>query len=221
MKNMNQIVSLWVNKNDEMAFNKIYKYYKPRLTSFLLNKYANKTKIDNKGLSYSEIQDVVTDSFLKIIQNKDKYNEKYKFSTWIFNITRNHAVDMIRSKGRVKNKSINSFYFDGTDEEMVEAFDVPVSDDFDIFENEQEFLEVEDNLINNIKKYTKKHDKIEFRIFHDRYFKNEELDDLTTIFNCNKNKVKNGIFQTKKMIQEKFLDDYNNYKIIKNECLSY
>ncbi|MEG1692103.1 MAG: sigma-70 family RNA polymerase sigma factor [Bacteroidales bacterium] len=45
-----------------------------------------------------EPQDICQEAFQKAFQSLDKYNPKYEFSTWIFNIARNIAIDYSRKR---------------------------------------------------------------------------------------------------------------------------
>ena len=43
-------------------------------------------------------QDAVQDIFMKIIVNLSKFGEKSKFSTWVYSITYNWCIDIIRKR---------------------------------------------------------------------------------------------------------------------------
>ncbi len=45
-----------------------------------------------------EAQEVAQEALLKALMNVDRFDPRYKFSSWIFRITRNHAIDRKRRK---------------------------------------------------------------------------------------------------------------------------
>ncbi len=55
-----------------------------------------------------DTKDIVQDSFIKIWKNMKRYNPKVKFSTWIYTIVTNTAIDFLRStKKRVMTRIDN------------------------------------------------------------------------------------------------------------------
>jgi len=71
------------------------KYY-----SILYDRYS--TKVFSKCISLlkseSLAEDAAQDIFIKILMNLSKFSGKSKFSTWIYSITYNYCIDMIRRK---------------------------------------------------------------------------------------------------------------------------
>lgn len=45
-----------------------------------------------------EAEDISQETFLRVYTNLDRYDEKYKFSTWIYRIATNLCIDRIRKK---------------------------------------------------------------------------------------------------------------------------
>lgn len=45
-----------------------------------------------------DAEDICQKSFLKVYMNIDRYDASYAFSTWLYNIARNEAVDHLRRK---------------------------------------------------------------------------------------------------------------------------
>ena len=71
----------------------------------LYGKYA--TKVFSKCISLLKdegmAQDATQDIFLKIFLNLSKFGGKSKFSTWIYSITYNYCIDLIRKKKKNGN----------------------------------------------------------------------------------------------------------------------
>lgn len=72
--------------------------------SVLYQRYAS--KVFGKCLSilkdYDEAKDAVQDIFVKIMTNLASFGERAQFSTWIYSITYNYCIDIIRKKKKEK-----------------------------------------------------------------------------------------------------------------------
>ena len=69
------------DENKEHAFNEIWKKYYQRLYVFI------------QPIVKENTADVLQTVMLKVFQNLDKYNPVYSFSTWIYTIARNCALN--------------------------------------------------------------------------------------------------------------------------------
>ncbi|PKD44418.1 RNA polymerase sigma factor [Rhodohalobacter barkolensis] len=45
-----------------------------------------------------QVRDLVQEAFMKAFDNLESYNTNYAFSTWLYRITTNHAIDYLRKK---------------------------------------------------------------------------------------------------------------------------
>ncbi len=82
------------------------------------------TKIYSKSISLLKdevkAQDAAQEIFIKIFNNLSKFNKKSKFSTWVYSITYNFCIDVIR-KQKKKNKLFSSEEAEG--KEVLEEID--------------------------------------------------------------------------------------------------
>ncbi|MBE8712934.1 RNA polymerase sigma factor [Sphingobacterium hungaricum] len=96
------LITLLKNK-DQRAFNYLYDNYSGALYGLALRIVKSKEYTD----------EVIQNVFVKIWNNANSYNaDKGKLYTWIINITRNTAIDYMRSKGvqnELKNQSLPNF----------------------------------------------------------------------------------------------------------------
>ncbi len=87
--------------------------------NLLYSRYAS--KIYGKCLSILKdetlAEDATQEIFMKIFLNLSRFEEKAKFSTWIYSITYNFCIDYLRRK----NKQDNIF----SDDEIEKAPDIP------------------------------------------------------------------------------------------------
>ena len=59
-----------------------------------------------------ESQELSQEVFLKVYRALDRYNPRYRFSTWLFRVAKNAAIDLLR-KRRLKLVPMQRFGFDG------------------------------------------------------------------------------------------------------------
>lgn len=72
----------------ESAFTKLMKYYRDAIYYMILKMVNNKT----------EAEDLTIETFGKAFASIRNYEPHYAFSTWLFRIASNHAIDHIRKK---------------------------------------------------------------------------------------------------------------------------
>ena len=66
--------------------------------------------------NYDESQELSQEVFLKVYRALDRYNPKYRFSTWLFRVAQNAAIDLLR-KRRLKLVPIQRVGVDGETQE--------------------------------------------------------------------------------------------------------
>jgi len=95
----------YLQNRDSRYFNVLYQKYSGKI-------YAKSVSIlKDEGLAKDATQEI----FLKLFLNLHKFSEKSKFSTWVYSITYNYCIDIIR-----KNKKSKAIFSD----EMERAPDV-------------------------------------------------------------------------------------------------
>jgi RNA polymerase sigma factor (sigma-70 family) len=103
-----ELVKLFLESQDNRYFEKLYERY-----SF---------KVYQKCLSLikdaSKAEDLTHDVFLKLIFKMDTFKEDAKFSTWLFSITYNHCMDLLRSN----KKRVVTVYEETAD--LVDEYDM-------------------------------------------------------------------------------------------------
>lgn len=89
---------LMLEQQDQQAFSYLYDNYAPALNGVIFR------LVDDKALT----EDILQEAFLKIWNNFSSYNkEKGRLFTWMINLTRNLAIDTLRSKGYKKQSKIS------------------------------------------------------------------------------------------------------------------
>ena len=73
--------------------------------------------LNNEAMCKDALQDI----FLKVLINLSRFNFRSKFSTWIYSITYNHCIDVIRREGKLLE--INDYKLSDFDNEYSESHD--------------------------------------------------------------------------------------------------
>lgn len=94
------------------------------LFSILYNRYSSKiyAKCVSMLKNMEAAQDSTHDIFIKVLTNMAKFNQQSKFSTWLFSITYNHCIDLIRKKKKTLFADIPIEKLDQEDDEISDAF---------------------------------------------------------------------------------------------------
>ncbi len=73
----------------------------------LLKKYQKTIHFTVTNIVKDEIvaEDIVMETFLRVFKNINNYNQKFSFTTWIFSIATNLAIDHTRKKKHIRFKS--------------------------------------------------------------------------------------------------------------------
>ena len=85
-------------RKDQGAFSMLLEKYRSALIAHIL-KYVSVVE---------DAEDICQRSFEKAFMNIDRYNSRYAFSTWLYNIAQNEAIDHIRrSKAAINSVPIH------------------------------------------------------------------------------------------------------------------
>jgi len=101
-----ELIESAIKFNDQEAYTTLYNRYEKAVKSFL------KMMVKNK----SDAEDIQIQAFSKAFKNLERYNPQYKFSTWVYRIATNCAIDFMRKK-RVRVVDINDKYEERSKEE--------------------------------------------------------------------------------------------------------
>lgn len=77
-----------VLEGDQESFGDLVERYQGRLVNYLFRLLWN----------VEEAQDLAQEVFFKVYQALDRYDARYKFSTWLFRVAQNAAIDKIRKR---------------------------------------------------------------------------------------------------------------------------
>lgn len=124
-------------ENDEQAYAELMKRYKKPVYHMILKMVRN----------VDDAEDLTIEAFAKAFKNLERFKKDYTFSTWLFRIATNNAIDFIRKK-KLETMSLDTSFKDDSGEAVK--------------------IDVEDNELNPMEE-TIKTQKIELiRIFVDK-----------------------------------------------------
>ena len=92
----NQLAEIIRTKNEEL-FAEIINRYQQKLF-YYVNRLINHP---------DEAEDIVQDVFIKVYKNLNGYDSRLKFSSWIYRIAHNEAVNWLRKNTRYQKESID------------------------------------------------------------------------------------------------------------------
>jgi RNA polymerase sigma-70 factor (ECF subfamily) len=87
-----------IQSGDAAAFDEIMRRYKRPIVNFVFRMLRNAQDAD----------DIAQDVFVRVYQNLDTYRPGTKFSTWLFAMARNAAIDRLRWRARHPSESLDS-----------------------------------------------------------------------------------------------------------------
>lgn len=83
-----ELISLYLREQNTTYFTLLYRRYAGKVYAKCISMLAD------EGLARDATQDV----FIKVLLNLSKFTEQSSFSTWVYSITYNYCIDLIRKK---------------------------------------------------------------------------------------------------------------------------
>ena len=145
-------VELIGRNQDKLAFNNIFKYFAPRLKSFLVK----------AGSTNSQAEEVIQEVMIAVWTKSATYDSsKSSVSTWIYTIARNKRIDKIRKEKR--------HYLSESDDRL----EIPVDST-----QEKEIFSAQ--VSNSLKKYMSNLPEEQSKLLKLSYFYNKTHADIST-----------------------------------------
>lgn len=100
-----KLIDQAVKEDDEQAFAMLMERYKRPVYHMVLKMVRN----------VDDAEDLTIEAFAKAFKNLARFKKDYTFSTWLFRIATNNAIDFIRKK-RLETMSLDTSYTDDSGE---------------------------------------------------------------------------------------------------------
>ncbi|WP_017732598.1 RNA polymerase sigma factor [Nafulsella turpanensis] len=94
-----RLIDSALEDGDEQAFAELMQRYKMAVYHMILKMVRN----------VDDAEDLTIEAFAKAFKNLHKFKKDYTFSTWLFRIATNNAIDFIRKK-KLKTLSLNTTF---------------------------------------------------------------------------------------------------------------
>ena len=94
-----RLIDSALDDGDEQAFAELMQRYKMAVYHMILKMVRN----------VDDAEDLTIEAFAKAFKNLHKFKKDYTFSTWLFRIATNNAIDFIRKK-KLKTLSLNTTF---------------------------------------------------------------------------------------------------------------
>ncbi len=170
---------------DQKAFAELLSKYRDAINYMVLKMVHNR----------DDAEDITIESFGKAFSNLDRYTPEYAFSTWLFKIATNNAIDFIR------RKRIQTLSLDYENEDNVNLSDVVKSD---LHDPEEKFIRHQRSIL--LREIIDKLNPKYGRLIQLRYFDELSYEEIALELNIPLGTVKAQLFRAKSLL----------YNILKN-----
>jgi RNA polymerase sigma-70 factor (ECF subfamily) len=86
-----ELIALYLQEQNTTYFTQLYRRYAGKVFAKCIS------MLSDEGLARDATQEI----FIKILLNLSKFTEQSSFSTWVYSITYNYCIDLIRKKKKV------------------------------------------------------------------------------------------------------------------------
>ncbi|MEN9522698.1 MAG: hypothetical protein RL065_1075 [Bacteroidota bacterium] len=163
------------------AYEKILGRYKDAVFFMLLKMVHNR----------DDAEDITIETFGKVFNRLDKYKSDYAFSTWLYRIATNNAIDFIRKK-RIETLSIHSPMNDENDKDFSHNIPSESPDPEEVYIKKQRA----DNLRITLSKLNVKYRTL----IEKRYFEELSYEEISNEMNLPIGTVKAQLFRAKELL---------------------
>lgn len=177
------LIKAAITLQDNVAYDKLMSRYKDSVYFMLLKMVHNRDDAD----------DLTIEAFAKAFNNLEKYSAEFAFSTWLFKIASNNAIDFLRKK-RIETLSLNHQLDDNDDADFTQFIKSESLDP------EQEFIRKQKTII--IKSILDKLNNKYKILIEKRYFEELSYEEIADELNMPLGTVKAQLFRAKELLYE-------------------
>jgi len=178
-----QLVLKALNAQDQRAYAELMGKYRDSVY-FMLMKMVN---------NEDDAEDLTIETFGKAFRRLEQYTPQFAFSTWLFKIATNHAIDFIRKK-RIKAVSIDQGFRNDEGENYV----IPIKEDSldpeEALEKDQRIIQMR-AVVEKLKPRYK-------RLVELRYFEEKSYEEIAEELNLPLGTVKAQLFRARDFMME-------------------
>lgn len=145
--------------------------------------------------NYDASLDVTQEVFIKVYNSLEKYSSEYKFSTWLYRIAHNAAIDWMRRNSNVARQSLEAENADGT-------FQLQIESPQPSPEQERERSEWRTEIESVVKCLPPVYRELILL----RHTQDLSYDEIAEVTNLPLGTVKNRLFRAREMMREMFVE---------------
>ena len=174
---------------DRRAFGKLVKKYQNKVLYLAYDLIGN----------YVDAQDVAQNVFLQAFQNIPYFRDEATFSTWIYKITTNAAIDFQRSRRRRKSLFIDQPQYEEQQKLSIENIEDP-------YQSVEKKIENSDlkSLVAKVVEELSPQQKAAFIL---KYFQDKSTEEIAKIINCNPVTVRGHILRATTKLRKRLKDE--------------
>ncbi len=167
-----ELIAHYLRDQDSMYFTALYRRYASKVFAKCISMLADE----------GQARDATQDIFIKVLLNLSKFTEQSSFSTWVYSITYNYCIDLIRKKKKMP--LIFTEDVGKVSRETDEIDDIPDS----------VLLEMEQNRLEKVLEYLPPGDKA---ILLMKYIDDLSIRDIGAVLNKTESAIKMQIMRAK------------------------
>lgn len=149
-----RLVRAALDKGDQKAFAELLQRYRESVYFMMLKMCSNK----------DDAEDLTIEAFGRAFKKLDQYSPDYAFSTWLFKIASNNAIDFIRRKKQMTSVSLDNKMESSENKDHSANMKSPTLDPEEFYIKKQK-VELVRLLVDNLK--PKYREMIELFYFHE------------------------------------------------------
>ena len=179
-----ELIALIIDKGEIDAFGVLYDRYIKVIFNKVLATFGH----------FENSEDITHDIFLKIFLRLKTYKGEAAFSTWVYSITNNHIIDIIRTEQK-KNE------FDANMEDFSSIPEEP---------DDEELLNIKTNKLLHVLEQLNSEERL---ILILKYRDEMSIKEITEVFRINESTVKMRISRAKKKAYKIYKEQYKNIEV--------
>jgi RNA polymerase sigma-70 factor (ECF subfamily) len=179
-----ELIAKAIRGRGEDGFEELVRRYQRPITGYVYRMLNN----------YDASLDVTQEVFIKVYNSLDKYSSEYKFSTWLYRIAHNAAIDWMR-RNSVVQQSLEAENADGAYQLQIESPQPTPEQDRERSEWRTE-----------IESVVKCLPTVYRELILLRHTQDLSYDEISEVMNLPLGTVKNRLFRAREMMREMFVE---------------
>jgi RNA polymerase sigma-70 factor, ECF subfamily len=171
---------------DERIFTLIYQRIVPKLTVFVMKIVSDEERAG----------DIVNDALLAVYQNMEKYNTRWRFTTYVYTIAKHRALAVAAQMRR--QRSIANIEFEYLDHNRLDQYDTTV---LDLISEQEQRQILYDATLGSIQKLREPFREVAL----DRFIENRSIREISESLGIRPGTVRTRLYRSKEMVRREVI----------------